>query len=60
MKCLNHPNREATHVVNLGTKFDLDSEVCEKCAEKVQWGIKTRLTPDATIRELRVSPKGDC
>lgn len=57
MNCYHHPNHEATHIVNLGTKFDLYTAVCVKCAEKVEWGIKTGLTPNATIQELHLIPQ---
>ncbi len=35
-KCWHHPKRDATHVGNLGTKFDLDSNLCAACASQVR------------------------
>lgn len=34
-KCWHHPKRDATHISNLGTQLDLDTPVCEKCAQSI-------------------------
>lgn len=34
-KCWHHPRKDATYIINLGTKINLDSPVCDKCAMAV-------------------------
>ena len=44
-KCYHHPNRDATHITNLGTPIDLDTYACHGCANLVQSDIKNGSLP---------------
>lgn len=47
--CWWHPQRGATHIVNLGTPLDLDTSACNKCTEQIRQSKEHGPSYDATI-----------
>ncbi len=53
-KCYQHPNKDATHITNLGTAIDLDTYACDRCAKLVQSAIDSGSVPrTAYVRKLK-------
>ena len=51
-RCLKHPRRKVTHLVNLGTVQAADSLVCAECAQKVAQSRAQGVIPQAHVQAI--------
>jgi hypothetical protein len=53
IKCRHHPDRNATHITNLGSPIDKDTPACQGCAANVQQVIdQSRYDISPTVKTI--------
>ena len=51
-RCLKHPRRKVTHLVNLGTGAAPDALVCAECAQKITQSRAQGVIPQAHVQAI--------